>query len=46
MVYPFVLGQRRASLPGDRDRTAMRLTGAQTVGEGLALLTYDVVRPG
>jgi dihydrofolate reductase len=46
VVYPFVLGSGKRLFPETRDRTAMRLTGAKTVGQGLALLTYDVVRPG
>ena len=46
MVYPVVLGSGERLFPETRDRTAVRLTGARTVGRGLAFLTYDVVRAG
>ena len=46
MVYPFMLGSGERLFPGTSDRTAMRLTGTRTVGHGLALVTYDVVRAG
>jgi dihydrofolate reductase len=46
MVYPFVLGSGERLFPETRDRTAMRLTGTRTVGDGLALVTDDVVRAG
>ena len=46
MVYPFVLGSGERLFPETSDRTAMRLTGTRTVGNGLALVTYDVVRAG
>jgi dihydrofolate reductase len=44
MVYPFVLGSGERLFPETSDRTAMRLTHTRTVGDGLALVTYDVVR--
>ena len=44
MVYPFVLGSGERLFPAAAARTAMRLTGARTVGGGLALVTYEVVR--
>ena len=44
MVYPFVLGSGERLFPAAAARRAMRLTGARTVGGGLALLTYEVVR--
>jgi dihydrofolate reductase len=46
MVYPFVLGSGERLFPGTSDRTVLRLTGTRTVGHGLALVTYDVVRAG
>ena len=46
MVYPFVLGSGERLFPETDDRTVMRLTGTRTVGHGLALVTYDVVRAG
>ena len=46
MVYPFMLGSGERLFPETSDRTAMRLTATKTVGHGLALLTYDVLRVG
>ena len=46
MVYPFVLGSGERLFPETSDRTAMRLIDTRTVGNGLALVTYDVVRAG
>ena len=46
MVYPFVLGCGERLFPETPDRTALRLTDTRTVGGGLALVTYDVVRGG
>ena len=44
MVFPFVLGEgeRPFSVVGERKR--LRLADTRTVGDSLALLTYDVVR--
>jgi dihydrofolate reductase len=44
MVYPFVLGSGERLFPETSDRTTMRLTHTRTVGDCLALVTYDVVR--
>jgi dihydrofolate reductase len=44
MVYPFVLGDGEHLFPTTSERTAMRLVSNRTVGRGLALATYEVVR--
>lgn len=44
MIYPFVLGAGGRLFGGTSERKRMRLAGVRTVGEGLALLTYQVVR--
>ncbi len=44
MVYPFVIGSGERLFPATSDPTAMRLVDTRTVGNGLALVTYDVVR--
>ena len=44
MVYPFVLGDGVRLFPTTSERTAMRLLDTRTVGCGLALATYEVVR--
>ena len=46
MVYAFVLGSAERLFPAAAARTAMRLTDTRTVGGGLALATYEVVRAG
>jgi len=46
MIYPFVLGSGERLFPETSDRSAMRLVDTRTVGHGLALVTYDVVRAG
>lgn len=45
MVLPVVLGagERLFGEPGDGNATALRLVRAQTLGEGLQSLTYEVV---
>jgi dihydrofolate reductase len=44
--YPFVLGSGERLFPETSDRSVMRLVDTRTVGRGLALVTYDVVRAG
>jgi dihydrofolate reductase len=44
MIYPFVLGAGERLFRENGDKKPMRLTGTQTVGRGLALLTYEPVR--
>ena len=44
MVYPFMLGDGERLFPTTSGRTAMRLVDTRTVGRGLALATYEVVR--
>jgi dihydrofolate reductase len=46
MIYPFVLGSGERLFPETSDRSVMRLVDTRTVGRGLALVTYDVVRAG
>jgi dihydrofolate reductase len=44
VVSPVVLGAGKRLFGVTSDRKALRLVGATTIGEGLALLTYQVVR--
>jgi dihydrofolate reductase len=44
MVYPFVLGAGERLFGETGDQKSLRLLDARTVGDGLAHLTYDVVR--
>lgn len=43
-VFPVVLGDGEHLFGETRDQKAMRLVGTRTVGDGLALLTYELVR--
>jgi dihydrofolate reductase len=43
-VYPVVLGAGERLFGETSDKTPMRLTGVQTIGSGLAYLTYERVR--
>jgi dihydrofolate reductase len=44
LVYPVVLGDGERLFDETSDKLPMRLLEARTVGEGLAYLTYEVVR--
>jgi dihydrofolate reductase len=44
MVFPFVLGAGDRVFGETSDRKSMRLTSTGTVGDGLAYLTYEIVR--
>jgi len=44
MIFPFVLGGGDRLFGGISDRKRMRLVDHRTVGDGLALLTYQAVR--
>jgi dihydrofolate reductase len=44
IVYPIVLGAGERLFGQTTDTTPLRLVDTQTVGDGLALLTYEVVR--
>jgi dihydrofolate reductase len=44
MVYPIVLGAGERLFGETRDKTPMRLVDTETVGDGLAFLTYEMVR--
>jgi dihydrofolate reductase len=44
MIFPVVLGAGERLFDETKDRKPMRLVRAQTVGDNLALLTYEVVR--
>jgi dihydrofolate reductase len=44
MIYPFVLGAGERLFGATSDKKPMRLVNTQTVGDGLALLTYQPVR--
>jgi dihydrofolate reductase len=43
-VFPVVLGAGKRLFGETSDKKAMRLLGTRTVGDGLAFLTYEVVR--
>ena len=45
-VFPVVLGAGERLFGETSDQKAMRLVGNRTVGEGLAFLTYELVREG
>ena len=44
MIYPVVLGAGQRLFGETSDKKPTRLISTQTVGDGLALLTYEVVR--
>ena len=44
MIYPFVLGAGERLFGETSDKKPMRLVDTRTVGDGLALLTYQPVR--
>ena len=44
MIFPIVLGAGERLFGETKDRKRMRLVHAQTVGDNLALLTYEVAR--
>jgi dihydrofolate reductase len=44
MVYPVVLGAGERLFGQTGDKKPMRLVDAQTVGDGIAILTYERVR--
>jgi dihydrofolate reductase len=44
MVYPVVLGAGERLFGETSDKTPLRLVDTKTIGEGLAFLTYEVVR--
>jgi dihydrofolate reductase len=44
IIYPFVLGAGERLFGETSDRKPMRLINTQTVGDGLAFLTYEPVR--
>jgi dihydrofolate reductase len=46
MVYPFVLGGGQRLFGETGDKVPLRLAASRTVGDGLAYLTYQVVRAG
>jgi dihydrofolate reductase len=46
MVYPFVLGAGERLFGETSDQKSIRLLNTRTVGNGLASLTYEVVREG
>jgi dihydrofolate reductase len=45
VIFPVVLGAGEHLFGGTSDKTPLRLVRSQTIGEGLMLLTYEVVRP-
>ena len=44
MIYPVVLGAGERLFGETSDKKPIRLAGSRTVGDGLALLTYEIVR--
>ena len=46
MVYPVVLGAGERLFGDAGDKTPLRLVDTRTVGDGLAYMTYEVVREG
>ena len=44
MVYPFVLGAGKRLFGETSDKVPLRLMATRTVGDGLAFLTYEIVR--
>jgi dihydrofolate reductase len=46
LVYPFVLGVGERLFGETSDKVPLRLLASRTVGDGLAYLTYQVVRAG
>jgi dihydrofolate reductase len=44
VVFPVVLGVGERLFGAAADKTPLRLVGSRTIGEGLPLLTYEVVR--
>lgn len=46
VVFPVVLGAGQRLFGDTRDKKALRLLHAGTIGDGLASLTYEVVRDG
>jgi hypothetical protein len=43
-VFPVVLGAGQRLFGEISDKKPMRLVGAQTIGDGIALLTYERIR--
>ena len=44
MVYPVVLGAGERLFGETSDKTSLRLLDTRTVGDGLAFLSYEIVR--
>jgi dihydrofolate reductase len=44
VIFPVVLGAGKRLFGESSDKTALRLVRTQTIGEGLSLVTYEVVR--
>ena len=44
IVFPIVVGAGERLFGGNSDRTPLRLVSSQILGEGLLLVTYEVVR--
>ena len=44
VIFPVVLGAGERLFGEASDKTPLRLVGTQTIGDGLPLLTYEVVR--
>ena len=46
VVFPVVLGAGARLFGATSDKKALRLVGASTIGDGLAFVSYEVVRNG
>ncbi len=44
VVFPVVIGAGERLFGGTSETKPMRLTGSRTIGDGLAFLTYEIVR--
>ena len=44
VIFPVLLGAGKRLFGESIDMTPLRLVGTQAIGEGLLLLTYEVVR--
>ena len=46
VIFPVLLGAGQRLFGETSDKTPLRLVGTQTIGQGLPLLTYEVIRAG
>lgn len=46
MIFPFLLGGRHSLFREGSDKNQLRLVDVRRVGDGLALLSYEMAQPG